>query len=72
MRKLSVEDINSCELQFTSLDQTERRNYVLNYLSNHSRVEDCGEYMTEFIVKGRAVCREAWLLIHNMNKEWFR
>lgn len=71
-RKLSIEDINACELHFTNMDQTHRRNYVLSYLSDHSRIEDSGAYITEFIVKGRSVCREAWLLIHNMNKEWYR
>ena len=72
LRKLSLEDISSGELPFTSLDQTERRNYVLTYLNGHSRMEDSGEFLTEFIVKGKKVCREAWLLIHNINKEWFR
>jgi len=72
LRKLSIEDINACELNFKNMDQTQKRNYVLSYLSDHSRVEDSGEYVTEFIVRGRSVCREAWLLIHNMNKEWYR
>ena len=26
--------------------------------------------MTEFMVKGKLVCREVWLLIHSINKEW--
>lgn len=72
MRKLSVEDVNTTELHFCNMDQTQRRNYVLGYLSDHSRVEDSGDYVTEFMVKGKSVCREAWLLIHSVSKEWFR
>ena len=72
MRKLSVEDINATELHFCNMDQTQRLNYVLGYLSYHSRVEDSGNDVTEFIVKGKSVCKEACLLIHSVNKEWFR
>lgn len=28
--------------------------------------------MIEFMVKGKLVCREVWLLIYSINKEWFR
>jgi len=72
MRKLSIEDISSCELHFSNLNQTEKRNYIIDYLSNHSKKCDLCEFITEFIVKGKSVCREAWLLIHSVNKEWFR
>ena len=72
MRKLSIEDISACEVNFSSMDQSQKRNYVLGYLSSHSKVEDSGDYSTEFIVKGKSVCREAWLLIHNMSNEWYR
>ena len=71
LRKLSVEDISSSELQHTSLDQTERRSYVLTYLNGNSRIEDSGTFLTEFVVKEKKVCREALFLIHNINKEWF-
>lgn len=55
------------------MDQTlQRCNYVLGYLSNHSQVDDSGDYVTEFMVKGKLVFREAWLLIHSSHKEWFR
>ena len=72
MRKLSIEDVNACEVNFSNMHQTQRRNYVLGYLSDHSKVEDLGEFNTEFIVKGKSVCREAWLLIHKISKEWYR
>lgn len=70
-RKLSV-DVNATELHFRNIDQTQRRNYVLAYLSDHSQVDYSGDYMTEFMVKGKSVCREVWLLIHSINKKWFR
>ena len=72
MRKLSIEDISSCELHFRNLNQTEKRNYVIEYLSNHCQPYDSGEFITEFFAKGKSICREAWLLIHNVNREWFR
>ena len=71
-RKLSVEDVNATELHFRNMDQSQRRHYVLAYLSDHSQVDYSGDYMTEFMVKGKSVCREVWLLIHSINKEWFR
>ena len=52
------------------MDQTQRCNYVLAYPSDYSEVDYSGGYMTEFMVKGKSVCREVWLLIHSMNKEW--
>ena len=54
------------------MDQTQRHNYLLGYLPDYSRVEDSGDYVTEFMVKGKSVCREAWLLIQSVSKEWFR
>lgn len=72
MRKLSVEDVNATELHFRNMDQTQQCNYVLSYLSDHSQVDYSGDYVTEFMVKGKSVCREVWLLIHSINKEWFR
>ena len=38
----------------------------------HSQLYDSGDYTTEFMVKGKSVCREVWLLIHSINKEWLR
>lgn len=38
----------------------------------HCPVPKSGEYDTEFFVKGKRVCREAWLLAHQLNKETFR
>ena len=75
MRKLSFDDIGHAEVQFSERQQTGKRNLVLEFLHNHSQINDSGEYETEFFVRGKSVCREAWLLAllaHNMNKETFR
>ncbi|XP_074628853.1 uncharacterized protein LOC141886566 isoform X1 [Acropora palmata] len=72
MRKLSFDDIRHAEVQFNERQQTGKRNLVLEFLHNHSQINDSGEYETEFFVRGKSVCREAWLLAHNMNKETFR
>ena len=72
MRKLSFDDIRHAEVQFSERQQTGKRNLVLEFLHNHSQINDSGEYETEFFVRGKSVCREAWLLAHNMNKETFR
>lgn len=72
MRKLSVDDIQHAEVQFDERRQTCKRNFVLELLHNHSHVNDVGEYETEFFIRGKSVCKGAWLLSHNMNKETFR
>ena len=45
---------------------------MLEFLQDHSQISDSGEYETEFVVRGKNECREAWLLAHNMSKETFR
>ena len=69
---MSFDDIRHAEVQFSERQQTGKRNLVLEFLHNHSQINDSGEYETEFFVRGKSVCREAWLLAHNMNKETFR
>jgi len=72
MRKLSVDDLWYAEVQFNERRQTAKRNFVLEFLHDHSQINDSGEYETEFFVRGKSVCREAWLLAYNINKETFR
>ena len=74
MRKLSFDDIRLAEVQFKERKQTGKSNLVLEFLHNHSQINDsaCGESETKFFVRGESVCREAWLLAHNLNKETFR
>lgn len=47
MRKLSIEDIHSCEVHFHNMDQTQKRNYVLGYLSDHSQIEEARASMRQ-------------------------
>lgn len=61
MRQLSVEDIRYAEAK----KKAGKRNYFLEYLHQHSSSDDSNELQTEFYVKGKIVCREAWLLAHN-------
>lgn len=54
------------------MDYVEKRNYIFGFLFENSNMGDSGEYLIEFKVKGRIICREVWLLIYSINKEWFR
>ena len=72
LRKLSIEDINHCEINIKCKGQTNRRNYLLEYLHSHSKGDDSGGYVTEFVVKGKQVCKEVWVLVHDIKKETFR
>jgi hypothetical protein len=65
---LSIEDINHCEINIKDKGQTDRRNYLLDYLHSHSKHDDNGGYVTEFVVKGRKVCKEAWFLVHEIKR----
>ena len=56
MRKLSFDDIRLAEVQFNERKQTGKRNLVLEFLLNHSQINDSGEYETEFFVSGKSVC----------------
>ena len=70
MRKLSVDDLWYAEVQFNEKSQTAKRNFVLEFLHDHSQINDSGEYETEFFVRGKSVCREAigyWLTISIKN-----
>ena len=68
LKKLSVEDIHYAEAK----KQTGKQNYFLEFLHQHSQLGESGEFETEFFVRGRSVCREAFLLAHNLSRESFR
>ena len=72
MWELSTEDFSFYELHLRNLNQTEKRNYLIGCLSNHWQPCNLGEFITEFFAKGESISRKAWLLIHNVNREWFR
>ena len=55
-----------------SKEKGRKAKLFLEYLHQHSSSDDSNELQTEFYVKGKIVCREAWLLAHNLNKGTFR
>jgi len=66
-----VEDIHFAEVQLREKEKG-KGTFLLDFLHNHSTINYSGEYETEFSVRGKSVCREAWLLAYNMSKETFR
>lgn len=72
LRKLSIEDINYCESSFKNMEQTTRRNLILGYLHMHSKPIHSGGFETEFYAGGKCVCKEAWLLAHDVKPDSFR
>lgn len=44
---------------------------MLDFLHNHSSVNETGKFCTQFIIQGKPVCRESWLLIHDIKKGTF-
>ena len=68
LRHLSIEDVKYAEAR----KQAGKQNYVLEVLNQQSQLSESGEYETLFFVRGKGVCREAWLQAHNLSKESFR
>ena len=68
MRHLSIEDLKYAEKR----KQTGKQNYFLEILHQQSQLSESGEYKTVFFIRGKGVCREAWLQAHNLSKESFR
>ncbi|KXJ06166.1 hypothetical protein AC249_AIPGENE6286, partial [Exaiptasia diaphana] len=73
LHHFSICDIQQCEVNLKDRKQTDQRNYLLDFLHQHGKLDDSGEYYeVEFVFKGKHVCREAWLLAHNVSKSSFR
>ena len=72
LRKLSIEDINYCESSFKNVEQTTRRNLILGYLHTHSKTIHSGGFETEFYAGGKSVCKDAWLLAHDVQWDSFQ
>lgn len=68
MRHLSIEDLKYAEKR----KQTGKQNYFLEILHQQSQPSESGEYETVFFIRGKGVCREAWLQAHNLSKASFR
>lgn len=71
MRSLSVEDLFQMECSLKVKSQSEKRNYVLSFLHVHSKVNESGEYETDFIIRGKPVCQKARVTAHDMTKDTF-
>ena len=68
MRHLSIEDLKYSEKR----KQTGKQSYFLEILHQQSQFSESGGYETVFFIRGKGVCREAWLQAHNLSKESFR
>lgn len=71
LRQLSIDDIHHVEVVLQERSQTDKRNYVLDFLQQYSVLKEAGDYDVNFIIKGKPVCREAWLLAYNLPKNSF-
>ncbi|XP_032217810.1 uncharacterized protein LOC5517433 [Nematostella vectensis] len=71
MRSLSIEDLDYAQVNLKERTQTERRNYLLDFIQSHSKLNDSGEFETEFMIRGKIVCKEAWLLACNVSRSSF-
>ena len=70
LRQLSFNDIQACEVKFASKTKNEQRNWILGFLSDHTKEGETNK--TEFQVKGQKVCKMAWLQAHNIKKDRYR
>lgn len=72
LRKLSMEDIIYCEKSLKTEEQTNRRNLILDYLHKHSKPVTSGGIETKFFAGGKSVCKQAWLLAHDVKPDTFQ
>ncbi|CAB4044819.1 Hypothetical predicted protein, partial [Paramuricea clavata] len=76
LKCLSYKDISEVRNKFSALATTVlERNYILSYLkdntSSTSKQIRSGTTTTVFQVRGQPVCKEAWILIHGINRRRF-
>ena len=72
LKNVTYNDAEETREKYRSLQNTvKERNYILEYLKEHtrSRKNKSGEMDEEtyFHVKGKTVCKKAWLCINNIN-----
>ena len=67
MGKLSIDDLWYAEVQVYEKRQTAKRNFVLEFLHDHSQITKLNSFLG-----GKSVCREARLLAYNINEKIFR
>ena len=64
---MSYNDVNDVRNNYITFDtKVDERNYILKYLKNNT-----SESKTTFHIKGKPVCRKAWILIHGVNSRRF-
>ena len=66
-----MEDIHQTEVLIKEKSQTDKRNFVLDYLHAHTDVNCDGDLVTTFLVKGKPICKDAWLIIYDLKKDTF-
>ena len=65
LKSLSYNDVNEVIEKFGLLSSIiEERNYILNYLKDNTTRN---ELTNVFHLKGKLVCKQAWLVIHGIN-----
>lgn len=70
LKEFAFNDVISCESTFKGKSIQEQRNWILDCLQKHSR--SSLEIGTSFVVKGRNICKEAWLKIYDIKKDRLR
>jgi hypothetical protein len=77
LKCLSYKDISEANNKFRSLSSIiEERNYILNFLhdnasSSHGIGSAVSPTACKFQVKGKPVCKQAWVLINDINPKRF-
>ena len=76
-KNITYNDVEKTRKKYLSLqNHIEKRNFILAYVKDHksSSRNSSGTVQGEkisFHVKGKTVCKQAWLLVHNINDKRF-
>ena len=75
LKTLSYNDVNETRNRFLMLDKRiDERNFILSYLKYHTSCRKSNQSidsMTTFLVKGKPVCKQAWLLTNSISGRRF-
>ena len=68
LQNLSLSDIKTAEEMFKSKsNSTEQKNWILDFILQHTSTQEDGTKDICFIMRGRRVCREAWCMVHEIS-----
>ena len=67
LKEFAYTDVVSCETSFKEKSSEDQRNWILGFLQQHSQ-----ETGTLFVVKGRTICKQAWLKLYDIKKDRMR